>query len=281
MKDIENYQSGTGKFRLFKQWSLFERIWFISFLVIIITTTVYFSFTGTDYSKIESILLNWVISPISAISGIICVILAAKGKISTWTYGIVNSILYGYLAYRTGYYGDAIINIVYFLPTQFIGLLFWKTRLKNKSKVDVKMRKLTVKQAVCIFILGLFISIGFGVWLHSVDNWFTEVMKRNVSIYSYFEQVFGSKAIFIGPILDSSTEVTQILAQLFMVLAYAEQWVFWIITNIITIIMWAVVIVADPSSISWALPTLFMWIAYLINSIYGWIIWKRGVGHDE
>lgn len=278
--DVDNYQSVTGKFRLFKQWSLFERIWFISFLVIIISTTFYFSFTGTDYSKIESVLLNWVISPISAISGIFCVILAAKGKISTWTYGIVNSILYGYLAYRTGYYGDAIINIVYFLPTQFIGLLFWKTRLISKSKMDVKMRKLTVKQAIYIFIIGLVVSIGFGICLHSVDNWFTEVMKRNVSIYSYFEQVLGTKAVFVGPILDSSTEVTQILAQLLMVLAFAEQWIFWIITNIITIIMWAVVIVADPSSISWALPTLFMWIAYLINSIYGWIMWRRGASHD-
>ena len=119
----------------FKQWSRFEKIWFISFLVIIIAATVYFSLTGTDYSNFQSIILNWVISPVSAISGIFCVVLAAKGKISNWMYGVLNSILYGYLAYRSGYYGDAIINIVYFLPTQFIGLMFWKTRLQNKSKV--------------------------------------------------------------------------------------------------------------------------------------------------
>lgn len=272
-------QSSSGRFIMFKKWSPFERIWFISFLVIIIAVTIYFSFTGTDYNNIENILLNWVVSPVSAISGIFCVVLAAKGKISTWTYGIINSILYGYMAYRIGYYGDAIINIVYFLPTQFVGLLFWKTRLESKSKVDVKMRKLTVKQATCIFASGLVVSIGFGMMLNSVDNWFTEVMRRNVSIYSYFEQVFGTEAVFIGPILDSSTEVTQILAQLFMVLAFAEQWIFWIITNVITIIMWVVVIFADPSSLSWALPTLIMWIAYLINSIYGLIIWRRGASH--
>lgn len=258
----------------FKQWSRFEKIWLISFLIIIITTTVYFSFMGTDYSKMESVLLNWIISPISAISGIFCVVLAAKGKISTWMYGVVNSVLYGYLAYRSGYYGDAIINIVYFLPTQFIGLLFWKARLK--SKVDVKMRKLTVKQAICVIILSLIVAVGFGLCLHYVDNWFTEVLKRNVSIYNYFEQIFGTGAVFVGPFLDSATEVTQVFAQIFMVLAFVEQWIFWIITNIITIIMWGAVIIADPSSISWALPTLIMWIAYLINSIYGWYVWKKG-----
>ena len=106
-------------------------------------------------------------------------------------------------------------------------------------------------------------------------------MKRNVSIYSYFEHVFGEKAVLVGPILDSSTEVSQVLGQLLMVLAFAEQWIFWIVTNVITIIMWAIVIIADPSSISWALPTLIMWIAYLINSLYGWFMWKRGANYEQ
>jgi nicotinamide mononucleotide transporter len=189
-------------------------------------------------------------------------------------------VLYGYLAYRSGYYGDAIINIIYFLPTQFIGLAFWKRRLKKESKTDVKMRKLTPKQLLLILFSGVVLAVLFGMFLHSVDSWFTGAMKRNESIYAYFETVLGSDAFLAGPILDSSTEVTQILAQIFMVLAFAEQWIFWIITNIITIAMWVVVIVADPTSASWALPTLIMWIAYLVNSVYGWAVWKRGADNE-
>ncbi len=264
----------------FKYWSRFEQIWLIAFLLIIVSATIYFSLTGTDYSNTESTLLNWVVSPLSAISGIFCVVLAAKGKISNWTYGIVNSILYGYLAYRSGYYGDAIINIAYVLPTQFVGVLFWKTRLKNQSKADVKMRRLTVKQTVCVMIASLVFAAGLGLCLHFIDHWFITVMKRNISIYGYFGKVLGAKSAIVGAFLDSSTEVTQILAQLFMVLAFAEQWIFWMITNVITIIMWAVVMIADPSSVSWALPTLIMWVAYLVNSVYGWRIWKRGTDHE-
>jgi len=264
----------------FKHWNKFEKVWLIVFLVIILMATVYFSYSGTDYNKIESILLNWVISPLSAISGIFCVVLAAKGKISNWVYGIVNSVLYGYLAFHSGYYGDAIINIAYFLPTQFVGLLFWKRRLKKGSKEDVRMRKLTPKQVVYTITLGLIVTVIFGLFLHNVDNWFTEVMKRNISIYNYFINAFGAGATLTGPILDSATEVTQILAQIFMVLAFAEQWIFWIITNIITIVMWTIVIVADPSSISWALPTLIMWIAYLVNSIYGFAMWRKGAENE-
>ncbi|MDR1704840.1 MAG: nicotinamide riboside transporter PnuC [Clostridiales bacterium] len=262
-----------------KDWNRFEKIWFFSFLIIILAATIYFSVTGTDYTSLESILLNWAVSPVSAITGIFCVVLAAKGKISNWTYGVVNSILYGYLAYRSGYYGDAIINLVYFLPTQFIGIAFWRKRLLQNSKTDVKMRRLTLKQLLLILSGSIIAAVLFGFFLHGVDSWFTGAMKRNESIYMYFESVLGGRAYLAGPLLDSLTEVTQILAQIFMVLALAEQWVFWIITNIITIIMWAVVIIADPLSLSWALPTLIMWIAYLVNSVNGYITWKRGAGY--
>jgi len=74
---------------------------------------------------------------------------------------------------------------------------------------------------------------------------------------------------------DSSTETLQIFGQILMTLAFAEQWLFWILTNIITIVMWGTVIYADPTSISWASPILIMWVAFLINSIYGYILWKK------
>ena len=71
-------------------WKPFEKIWLFVFLSVIIATTVYFSATGTDYTSTQNVLLNWVISPISAISGLFCVVLAAKGKYSNWIWGVVN-----------------------------------------------------------------------------------------------------------------------------------------------------------------------------------------------
>jgi nicotinamide mononucleotide transporter len=257
-----------------KDWTTFEKAWLIVFLVVIVGATVYFSAAGTDYSNLENVILNWAVSPISAISGIICVVLAAKGKFSNWIWGIANSILYGYLAYRSGYYGDMIINIFYFLPTQFIGIVAWKKMLQKGSKSDVKMRQLTAKQSAILLACALVLTIVFGLALNGVDSFFTKSMQRNQSIYSYFTDLTGFS--LVGPILDSSTEVLQVLAQIFMIMAFAEQWLLWILTNIITIAMWAVVVIADPESASWAVPTLVMWIAYLINSVYGYVNWKRG-----
>jgi nicotinamide mononucleotide transporter len=136
------------------------------------------------------------------------------------------------------------------------------------------MKKLSWIQLLLIVTIGAIATYLIGVGLFSVDNWFVNVMKRNVSIYSYIDNVFHIP--LLGSIFDASTEVLQIIAQILMTLALAEQWVFWLLTNIITIIMWGGVIIADKTSLPWALPTLIMWIAYLINSVYGYINWRKG-----
>jgi len=48
------------------------------------------------------------------------------------------------------------------------------------------------------------------------------------------------------------------------------------LVNVLSIVMWASVIIAEPTSIAWAVPTLIMWVAYLINSFYGYVMWLRG-----
>lgn len=260
-------------------WSRFEKFWLLTFLSLVILATITFSISGTDYNHWQSILLNWVISPLSAITGIICVVLVARGSIWNYAWGVVNCITYGYLAYTSGYYGDTILNLFYFLPIQFIGFLFWRKNLRIGSNEFVVMRKLKLSQILGITVAGIVATIAFGICLFSVDSWFVTAMKRNVSIYNYLDGVFHIP--YLGAIFDASTEVLQITAQILMVMAYAEQWLMWIFTNIITIVMWSAVIVADKSSMPWAIPTLIMWVAYLINSVYGYINWMKGATSYE
>jgi nicotinamide mononucleotide transporter len=257
----------------FAGWTRFEKIWLTVFNILIMASTIFFSWTGTDYSSIHSIILNWVLSPLSAITGIVCVVLVAKGKISNFTWGTVNALTYGYVAYFAGYYGDAILNIFYFLPFQLIGFLYWKNNLKPKSKEDVKMLKMSPKTILVTVIGGSIATAVVGYLLFQVNSWFINAMKRNVSIYNYIDSVTGVK--FLGSLGDASTEILQIVGQILMTLCYAEQWIAWILTNVITIAMWGTVLIADHSSVSWVMPVLIMWIAYLVNSFYGLYVWAK------
>jgi nicotinamide mononucleotide transporter len=92
------------------------------------------------------------------------------------------------------------------------------------------------------------------------------------------DSVFHIK--FLGSIFDASTEILQVIATILMTLAYAEQWIMWIAINILSILMWLSVIIAEPTSLAWAVPTLIMWVAYLVNSFYGYVVWIRGANES-
>ena len=52
---------------------------------------------------------------------------------------------------------------------------------------------------------------------------------------------------------------------------YMEQWIMWIIIDVVTIFMWVVAVTNGSGDIA----TLLMWMVYLINAIYGFIKWNK------
>lgn len=244
------------------------------FGTLILAATIVFSWNGTDYADTFSILLNWFISPVSALTGMFCVVLAARGHVWTYVYGLANCITYGLIACVGAYYGDMLLNWIVLLPMQFVGWFWWKKHLRQDTKVYVIMRRLKWWKRLLLIVGGLAATVLIGFFLYNADGWISTTFKRNVSIYKYIDGVLGLP--FLGSAFDASTEVLQIAAQVLMVLAFAEQWGLWMLTNIITIIMWTVVLVAEPASFAWVMPTLVMWVAYLINSIYGFALWRKG-----
>ena len=255
------------------KFNTFEKWWIGIFLGAIGITTLYFSITGTNYNNINSILLNFVISPIAAITGVLCVVYTAKKHIVSYIFGVVNCVAYGYVAYKMGFYGDFIINIFYFLPFQFIGFAWWKNHHIETNKNIVKSKVFTFKGKLIIAGLSILGFVIFTNILYGVDHFVINAMKRNSSMYGYFQTLFNIP--YIGEMLDASTEVFQIIAQILLSFAFAEQWIFWILTNIIAIFMWSVAIYIDPSTAPWAIPTLITWIAFLVNSFYGMYMWYK------
>ena len=212
--------------KIFKDWNLFEKIWLGTFVLINIIIAV--------ISKDS--LLGFTAS----VTGIICVVLVAKGKVSNYFFGVINVLLYGYLSLSAKYYGEAMLNLIYFLPMQFIGLWIW---LKNKTTIDevseVKAEKMTLKDIVIWSSLSIIGILTYGYWLNSLGNTL--------------------------PYADSFTTVLSVLAMILMVKRYIEQWVVWILIDIVSIYMW--LFIKSDYNIT------IMWTAYLINAFYGLYNW--------
>lgn len=178
---------------------------------------------------------------IAGIAGVIAVVLCAKGKISFYFIGFIQTFSYLYLAWTNHFYGEVIENVFY-LVTMVWGIYLWRKNMnKNDDDTsDVKAKKFTLLQWVLSIVGTIIATILVGMWLDSI----------------------GSNQAY----LDAATNVMAIFAQLLMVWRFREQWIWWIIIDIICIIMWFNVG-------NWSMVA--MYIAWTANCIYGWYNWTK------
>ena len=215
---------------ILKKFTLFE--WFMVLSVIIFT--VYFALTNTTNT-----VSYLIIDGIAAISGILCVVLCAKGKKSQYIWGVINVIGYIVIAFINKYYGEVMLNAIYYLPSQFIGYYLWNKH-ENKETKDVEGKKLNLKNSVMLIVVCMLGIFGYKLVLDLLGGNFT--------------------------LLDSASTVISVVANSLMLLRYREQWLLWIIIDSITVIMW--MIAGDFIMVT-------MWLVYLINAFYGYYNWTK------
>lgn len=185
---------------------------------------------------------TWKSSPIdyiSSITGVLCVILVAKKKTSNYIYGFVNIVLYAYLAHKNKLCGDFMLNTFFYFPMQFIGFYLW-----NKFS-NVETRSLSIKNTIKLSMIALLIIL----------------------VYSNILKSMGG----IATLADSTSTVLSIVATFLMIFRFSEQWLCWIVVNIVSVFMWTVAFKGGSTDIG----TLAMWCVFLLNSIWGYVNWKR------
>ena len=52
---------------------------------------------------------------------------------------------------------------------------------------------------------------------------------------------------------------------------YTEQWILWIIVDVVTVIMWLIALINGTGSIA----VLLMWCIYLINAVIMYVKWRN------
>lgn len=222
---------------MLKNWTTFEKVWLFLSTLIILTLSLIWKDT--------------LIGTTASITGILCVVLVAKGKLSSYFFGAIQAATYGYVAYTYQLFGEAHLNWWFFLPIQFIGFFLWYRNRKKDHEVaingeDIHAKRLTRKQWGVLAVVIVIGYIGYSFYLNSI----------------------GSK--LAG--LDGLAVVLSVVAQLLMIFRYAEQWLLWIVINVLTIILWIVVLLQSGGN-DWTV--LAMWCAFLFNSIWAYFNWLK------
>ena len=194
-----------------------------------------------------------VVGSLAGITGVLCVVLVAKGSIWNYLFGLINVSLYAYISYKASLYGDAVLNAFYYVPMQFIGYWQWRKRGAAVSQAEAEGKGVQVKARR--FTWGQRILLALGCTAAVVAGGF--ILRH-----------FGDPQ----PFKDSTTTILSIVAQALMALAFMEQWALWIITNIVSVVMWCICVARGEAH---AGVMVIMWVFYLLNSINGLRVWLK------
>ena len=213
----------------FSDWTLFEISWLIISTLTMLTLSIV-----------------WGDSPmalISGVTGIISVVLCAKGKISTYAFRCVNVGLYAIIAYQNRLFGEVMLNGFYYLPMNIVGFYMWRKQKDDEGTVIA--RRLTAKQII-LLIIGLLIAI-------------TAYWRVLVALGGNLQ------------LIDSITTILSIVAFLLQIGRFMEQWILWMIINVFSITMWSLLLGTPEGSVT----MIIMFSAYLINGVYGFRNWLK------
>lgn len=178
-----------------------------------------------------------VISLVSGIFGVFAVVLCAQRYFASFIFSFLQVGTYAWLAWNQRFYGELIENAFYAI-TLIIGIFAWYRHLEQDNKV--RSRRLSGRSAALLFAAFCAVTCLVYMILSKTDD--------------------------TQPLLDAVSTVPAFIAQLLMTFRYREQWYYWGILNIASVIMW------------WNCGDYCMvaqFVYWTINCLYGYILWKR------
>ncbi|MBO4842148.1 MAG: nicotinamide mononucleotide transporter [Bacteroidales bacterium] len=209
----------------------------------------WFLILGTTAVSIVSSLLGdgWdTLGFIVAVTGIINLVLCARGNIWNYLFGIIYNAIYVYISWKSRLYADSAIYLLYYLPMQFVGWFSWK---KNQNQDSGAVNAVHLDKRTALILLA-----------------------AAAVLIPVFAWILGLPAIGDAqPWLDAATTVVSILAMYMMVKAIAEQWYIWIALDAAQVIKWTIATVRGEEH---AALMLVMFAFFLANAVYGLIQWN-------
>lgn len=216
-------------------WGKYERIIFPLVILLIIA--------------ISFILNDSKIALVSAICGISYTILAGKGKISCYLFGLMGTMCYAYISWKNQLFGNLLLYLIYYFPMQILGIFKWKKHL-NKNTGEIIKTKLNNKERIMYFTISAIVTTLFTILLYKLND--------------------------ANPIIDAITTIFSITGLILTIKRAIEQWYLWAVVNALSVIMWIEAYINGSNCFA----TILMWGVYTILAIYFLHNWKKEISEN-
>ena len=178
---------------------------------------------------------------LAVLTGIACVALTVRERISNWPVGILSSALFLVLFLSAGLYADSMLQVVY-VGIGFYGWRHWLTGGPHGNDLPVTTASPRLRAALVLAAVAG--TLAFGTFLDGATD-------------------------STAPYPDAATTVLSLVAQLLLTRKYIESWPVWIFgVNVPYIALYLYKGLAMTAALQ---------LVYIALSIAGWAAWRRSM----
>lgn len=179
--------------------------------------------------------LSW-IEAVGTLAGLLCIWLASLEKIVNYAFGLINVTLFAIIFFQIQLYASLLLQLFFFVANIY-GWYAW-SRQNSQQEAELQIRWLPLPKAIA-WLVACVVAVGLmTIYINPVFAFLTRVavsamsgLGLNVTMPALQPDAF--------PFWDSCMMVLSIAAMVLMTRKYVENWLLWVIINVISVVIFA------------------------------------------
>ncbi|ORM55558.1 nicotinamide riboside transporter PnuC [Pantoea conspicua] len=179
--------------------------------------------------------LSW-IEAIGTLAGLLCIWLASLEKIVNYPFGLINVTLFAVIFFQIQLYASLLLQLFFFAANLY-GWYAW-SRQTDDHQAALKIRWLPLPKALA-WAVGCIVAIAL-MTLY-IDPVFAVLTRAAVTLMNGLGLTVAMPVLQPDafPFWDSCMMVLSIAAMILMTRKYVENWLLWVIINVISVMIFA------------------------------------------
>ena len=179
--------------------------------------------------------MSW-IEAVGTLFGLLCIWLASQEKTINYLFGLVNVTLFAIIFFQIQLYGMLLLQLFFFCANVY-GWYAW-TRPANDQGERLVIRWLPRNKLIATTAVS---ALAIALLTFFIDPVFAALANAAVSVLNAFGAglALPDSKPDAFPFWDAAMTVLSVVAQILMTRKYVENWILWVVINIISVGVYA------------------------------------------
>lgn len=179
--------------------------------------------------------LSW-IEAMGTLAGLLCIWLASKEKLINYPFGLFNVALFAIIFFQIQLYASLLLQI-FFFAANIYGWYAW-SRQTTDNQAALQIRWLSLPKAIGWAIAC---AVGIGLMTLYINPFFAFLTRIAVNLMHGIGLQVAMPQLQPDafPFWDACLMVLSIVAMILMTRKYVENWLLWVVINVISVMIFA------------------------------------------